>query len=61
MFDSINIFKKIEDLIKEHGSTSILRDHIALVRERLFSKAEDDLSSLPSVKCFTSREIPKYS
>jgi len=34
MIESLNIFKKVEELIKEHGSASILRDHVNLLREQ---------------------------
>jgi DNA-binding transcriptional ArsR family regulator len=45
MIESLNIFKKLEDLIKEHGSASILRDHVNLLREQ-FSISERKIASL---------------
>ncbi len=45
MIESLNIFKKVEDLIKEHGSASVLRDHVALLREQ-FAISEKKITSL---------------
>jgi phage shock protein A len=45
MIESLKIFKKVEDLIKEHGSASVLRDHVALLREQ-FAISEKKITSL---------------
>ena len=48
MIESLNIFKKLEDLIKEHGSASVLRDHVKLLREQ-FSISEKKITSLEAI------------
>lgn len=45
MIESLNVLKKMEDLIKEHGSASILRDHVNFLREE-FSISEKKITSL---------------
>ena len=49
MIESLNIFKKVEELIKEHGSASILRDHVNLLREQF--------SLLEKQNCVLNNEI----
>ena len=45
MIESLNVLKKMEELIKEHGSASILRDHVNLLKEQ-FSISEKKTTSL---------------
>jgi regulator of replication initiation timing len=50
------IIDDIEKLIKEHGSASILRDHVALLRERFAMLEQDNAALKEKLAIFTSEK-----
>ncbi len=56
----MNIFTAIEKLITEHGSASILRDHINLLKEK-FSLLEKENKELESKLEDATKEIDRFN